>query len=135
MELKSKFHFLFHKTENNPSNKSLHEVIRRQAILFGVRVYDSALNWLHIHLLIRVKNRRDYVKFIRSLTAIIALKAKAYSSKFERIFNLRPFTRILSWGKDFKNALDYHVLNQLESLGHVVRTKKKYKSPSRKHRV
>ncbi len=117
--LKSSFKCLF-----NPSNKSLHALIRNQGRKFGVKIYDFALNWSHIHLLIKIENRSDYVKFIRSLTSILALKAKIFDEKFNNIFSLRPFTRILSWGKDFKNVLSYQILNQLEAVGQIKRSKK-----------
>ncbi len=48
------------------------------------------------------------------------------------IFNLRPFTRILSWGRDFKRGLDYQILNQMEALGLVVRKKLSKKEFQRK---
>lgn len=121
--LKSSFKGIF-----NPSNRSLHELLYRQAKKFGVKIYDFAVNWSHIHLLILIRNRADYLKFIRALTSIIAARAKVFDKKFDRIFTLRPFTCILSWGRDFKTALNYQVLNQLESVGLIRRPKKKIQS-------
>jgi REP element-mobilizing transposase RayT len=111
----------------NPSNKSLRELIQKQSKRFGIKIYDYAVNWSHIHLIIRIKDRTDYLKFIRAITSIIALRAKEFDSKFDQVFTLRPFTRILSWGRDFRNALSYQVLNQLEAVGLARRTKKKKK--------
>jgi REP element-mobilizing transposase RayT len=104
-----------------------------QAKKFNIQIYEFALNWSHIHLVIRLKDQNDYQKFIRSMTSIIAQKIKmkycASGRHYEKTFELRPFTRILNWGKDFKNALCYQVLNQLEARGLVVRKKKRQTKP------
>ena len=120
--LRSSFKGIF-----NPSNRSLHELIHQQAKKFGIQIYDLALNWSHIHLLIRIQNRSDYLRFIRALTSIIAARAKEFDPKFKQIFTIRPFTRILNWGRDFKNALNYQILNQLESVGLIKRNKERHR--------
>ncbi len=116
-----------HRSFFNPGNLSLENLIRSQARKFGIRVYDLALNWSHIHLMIRIKSRDDYNKFIRSLTAILAMRIRLAKPQLKVIFDLRPFTRILSWGRDFKRGLDYQILNQLESLGFLIRPKRRKK--------
>ena len=98
----------------NPGNRSLEKLIRNEASKFQIKIYDLALNWSHIHILIRLKNKTDYVKFIRSLTAILSIRIRKAKAHLKTIFNLRPFTRIISWGRDFKLALSYQTLNQLE---------------------
>lgn len=114
-----------HKNLFNPGNLSLEKLIRSQAEKFGVRLYDLALNWSHIHCLVQVKNREDYIKFIRSLTSVLVTKIRKSKRQLKEIFTLRPFTRILSWGRDFKRGLDYQMINQMEALGLIVRTKRK----------
>jgi REP element-mobilizing transposase RayT len=111
-----------------PGNVSLERLILSQAKKFNIHVYEYALNWSHIHLVIKLKNQTDYHKFIRSLASILAQKIR---SKFLAngktcgiIFELRPFTRVLNWGKDFQNVISYQILNQLEALGLVRRNKK-----------
>lgn len=116
--LKSSFKGVF-----NPSNKSLYELIKKQARKYGVRIYDLAINWSHIHCVIRIKGREDYLKFIRSLTSVISQRAKRHDSTLTQLFTLRPYTRIISWGRDFKRVLNYQVLNQLESFGLIKRNK------------
>ena len=121
-----------HKGIFNPGNRSLDKLIRSQCEKFGIRIYDLALNWSHVHLLIRIQDRGDYVKFIRSLTSIIAAKIRSFKTECTKIFTLRPFTRIINWGKDFKNTLSYQILNQLEALGFISRKKAPEKSTDRK---
>ena len=116
----------------NPGNRLLENLIRSQCAKFNIQVFDFALNWSHIHLLIRIRDRQDYIKFIRSLTSILASKIRQSKPDLTEIFTLRPFTRIITWGRDFRNALSYQVLNQLESLNLI--TRKKKKSPNIKKR-
>lgn len=109
----------------NPSNKSLEKLIKSQAQKFNIKIYDLALNWSHIHMAIRIKSREHYIGFIKSLTSILAQKVRHSRPQLKEIFHLRPFTRILTWGRDFKTVLNYQTLNQLEALGLVNRKKKK----------
>ena len=108
----------------NPGNRLLENLIRSQSAKFNIQVFDFALNWSHIHLLIRIRDRADYIKFIRSLTSILASKIRQSKPDLTKIFTLRPFTRVIEWGKDFKRVLSYQILNQLESLGFIKREKK-----------
>ena len=114
------------KTLFKPHNSSLERLIRSQAKAFNIKIYELALNWSHIHLLIKLQERDDYVKFIRSLTSILVQRIKEYFPEIKTVFSLRPYTRIVSWGKDFRNAFNYQILNQLEAWG-VVRRRKKAK--------
>ena len=106
----------------NPGNRSLERLLRKTAEKFHIKIYDFALNWSHIHLVIRIRDRKDYVGFIRVITSLLV----QHLGK-KRIFTLRPFTRVMSWGKDFQTALSYQVLNQLEALGFVSRKSKAQK--------
>ena len=64
-------------------------------------------------------------KFIRTLTsALVSHFSKVTGKNLKNIFDLRPFTRILEWGRDLKRVLDYHDLNDLEGFGYIRRTKK-----------
>jgi len=89
------------------------------------------------------------VAFIRTITSLIVSfvsKAKGFISKangvnlktkaldLKSIFDLRPYTRILSWGKQFQRVVEYLELNTLEALGLIVRKKKIRKDPSKKLR-
>ena len=112
----------------NPTNSQLEKIIRTQAEKYSITIYDYALNWSHIHVLLRVPSRRDYLAFIRTLTAlIVAYLSKALGKNLKGLFDLRPFTRVVSWGRDFKRAFDYQTLNQLEALGMITRVKKNKK--------
>lgn len=116
------------KSHFNPTNKQLEKIIHTQAKKYSITIYDYALNWSHIHLLLRVPSRKDYLAFIRTLTAlIVAYLSKTLGENLKGLFDLRPFTRVVSWGRDFKRAFDYQTLNQQEALGMISRVKKNKK--------
>lgn len=62
---------------------------------------------------------------MRELSSLLANKIRQAKPNANKIFTLRPFTRILTWGKQFVSAFDYHLLNKLEARGFLARQKKK----------
>lgn len=111
-----------------PGNRSLEKLIRKIATKYQIKIYDLALNWSHIHFLIRIPSRKNYNAFVRELSSLLATKIRLAKPNLKAIFTLRPFTRILTWGKEFKTAFDYHLLNKLEAVGFLVRKKQLRKS-------
>ncbi len=109
----------------NPANQRLQRLIRDQSEKFHVIIYDFAVNWTHVHLLIQIKSRKDYVKFVRSLCSLIASKIYKAVPNLEKIFTLRPFTKIVTWRRQFKSALNYQIINKLESFGLIQRSRNK----------
>jgi REP element-mobilizing transposase RayT len=107
----------------NPTSRELKLLIRETAKKFNIQLYDLALNWSHIHFLIRIKDRQDHVRFIRALCSLITATLKFK----EKLFTLRPFTRVLSWGRDLKYGFNYLIINQMESFGLIRRTNSKKK--------
>lgn len=108
----------------NPRNKQVDLLLRRQAARFQIQIFDFAVNWSHIHLLIQIPDRKNYVAFIRSFTAqLVRLFAQHMAYPLKGLFELRPYTKILSWGRQFKNAFQYQKLNQLEAAKLITRLK------------
>src|ERR1039458_2032083 len=94
---------------------NLVKVISRR---YAVRILEYSNNGNHLHLLIRVSNRRAYQAFIRVLTAAIALKvtgANKLKKLKRRFWDFRPFTRIVRGYRAYKIARDYVILNALEA--------------------
>ena len=82
-------------------------------------------------MLMKLPSRDSYLAFIRTITSlIVAYLSKLKCRNLKGLFDLRPFTKILSWGKQFKTVIEYHELNDLEARGLIVRKKK----PVRKQR-
>lgn len=88
-------------------NRSLVERnLRSYAKRFELQIYDLAVNADHIHLQIKFSRREDYVRWIRAVTGAIARKIAGLKWK------LRPYSKILSWGKQFALVRRYILTNQ-----------------------
>ncbi len=117
-----------------PSNQRLQILIQSMAHKFHIHIYDIAINWNHIHFLIQVRDRNDDVRFIRALTSKLVMGFKAINPNLKtKLFTLRPFTRIISWGADFENVRTYIVKNFFEASGWRKRepTQKKKQRPKK----
>ena len=72
-----------------------------------------------------IPSREAYNAFIRTLTAaMVRAISKYFGKSLKGIFDLRPYTRILEWGRDYRNVMDYHDLNDLEARRYIKRPKK-----------
>lgn len=83
--------------------------IKKLSARFGIRVYSSAIQADHIHLNLRLFNRDLYRKWIRALTGTLARRIPRLK------WRLRPFTRIMSWGREFSKVKTYLQKNQWEA--------------------
>jgi REP element-mobilizing transposase RayT len=92
------------------NRNQIRAVIKKYANLFNIRVYGEGLARDHVHLVLKFKNREDYINFTRVVTGVLAKLLK-----FKWLH--RPFTRVLQWGRDFKKACQYVEQNELEGLG------------------
>lgn len=99
----------------SPTDHRITRLIQKMGRRFGVKIYSSAQNWSHIHLVIRIKDRNSYRAFIRSLTGAMVLKLKAEKG----FFDLTPYTKIASWGRQFRNLKVYTQKNEFQALGLV----------------
>ncbi|MBY0383760.1 transposase [bacterium] len=88
--------------------KKLQTILRKQAKTFGVKIYSESIQTDHWHICLKITNRLLYRGFIRSLTGIIARQLG------KGLWGLRPYSRIVEWGRDFLNVTDYILLNQCE---------------------
>jgi len=121
----------------------IHEVAEK----FGVNIYKLAIVGNHIHILLRVTYRRGFISFLRSITGIIAriilgtergqAKAgggtEARRTKSTRFWDQRPWTRVVSWMKDFTNVKNYVQKNFNEAMGYVAYTPRKTSASARKY--
>ena len=90
------------------------------------------MNWSHIHMIFMIPSREAYKAFIRTLTAAMVRAISKFAGKtLKGIFDLRPYTRILEWGRDHRNVMNYHDLNDLEARGYIKRPKRPKKKPDK----
>ncbi len=97
----------------NPSHQKIQNLIFKMAERFHIKIYSVALNWSHAHLVIQVKNRSNYNSFIRALTGAMVLLLRAPKG----FFDLKPYTKIGTWGKQLRNWVNYSIKNQLQARG------------------
>jgi REP element-mobilizing transposase RayT len=97
------------------------KLIRHWAKKCGVKVYQIVNVGNHLHLVVQLTKLTLYPKFIRTITALIARhigqkhRGPANSSKTNnsdqksdfQFWLARPYTRIVAWGRDWKNILRY----------------------------
>jgi REP element-mobilizing transposase RayT len=101
--------------------QGVERLIRLQAEKANVRVYDIANAGNHLHLIIKVPSPRLYRRFIRSLSGLLVRKVmgtqRGKPLNLEKFWDARPFTRIVSWGKDYDGLKNYLEINRGEVQG------------------
>ena len=87
---------------------------------FQVRIYKHTVNSNHVHILLKVQSRSDFKKFIRAVSASIAVSIKV-QYEYEGLFwQDRPFTRVVSWGREYDGVKNYVVQNFKEAVGFII---------------
>ena len=97
---------------------SLHRKVLRQLLYqyakkLGIKVYKESVQKDHWHFCLKITNRYLYRAFIRALTGTIARQLG------KGLWTQRPFSRIVTWGRDFSTVLNYILLNECEVAGIV----------------
>ncbi|MBI4406056.1 MAG: transposase [Deltaproteobacteria bacterium] len=96
----------------------LRSYIPQLARNLGIRLYHFSINGAHLHFVLQTKEKANLSRFLRVLSGMIArrvLKAEKGRGKGVSFWESRPFSRILHWGRDFKNVLKYVERNVLEA--------------------
>ena len=86
---------------------------------YGVKLYSYENVGNHLHLVVRIPDRRTLRKFLRVFAQgvmFVATGARKGSPK-GRFFDRIAYTRIVDWAGDFDRLLRYMMKNALESLG------------------
>jgi hypothetical protein len=100
--------------------RRVQKIIYDQGRKFGVKIYRLANAGNHLHLVILPRSRRAFLGFVRAISGLIAravLKVQRGSSKGLKFWVQRPFTRIVSWGREYRTVCEYLLQNTLESMG------------------
>lgn len=112
------------------NDQKIKYIIRKFSQKYGVRILSLANVGNHLHMQIKLGNRRSYYAFIRAITAAIAMAVSQTSrwskpannresskTKKLRFWDYRPFTRVVESFKAFLNLRDYIRINALEGKG------------------
>ena len=88
---------------------------------FGVKIYKYAIAGNHIHIVLLAPHRVQYRAWIRTFTARLSVSFKIKWAH-------RPWSRVLSWGREFKTVVKYVLQNILEAEGVIAYKPRKYKT-------
>lgn len=104
------------------------DIIRQQAAAKGIRVYHFVNVGNHLHLVLRIQHasrpagQRAFSAFLRAISGLIArhvLRAERGAAQGIKFWQARPFTRIASWGREFRALSDYMTKNSKQARGLV----------------
>src|SRR5258708_4081081 len=104
------------------NSRMIQKILKNQSKIHGVKIYKIGQAYNHIHLLLLPKTREGFIAFSRAVTGLIprsllgAQKGKAKGKKF---WDKRPWTRIISWGREFGGIVKYLEQNNLEAFGFI----------------
>lgn len=106
------------------SQKYILELLNQVAQRYHIKVREVAVNKDHIHIVFYTKKRANQVGFLRFFAADMGRKYarihRRFGIKSSTIWIARPFTRLVSWGKRSRLALDnYLKKNRDEAMGFV----------------
>ena len=84
----------------------------------GIRLYHFAIVSNHLHIVLRAGSKQALSIFLRVLAGVIArrvLRADRGRKAQVKMWLKRPYSRVLSWGREFHNVLYYVHRNLLEA--------------------
>lgn len=83
------------------NKETVEQTAKKYALKFGITLYQIAVQADHLHLSIKIPSRANYCRWIRAITSVLAFKLGKLK------WSLPPFTRIGTWGRDFKRLIGY----------------------------
>lgn len=102
-----------------PRDHVLRKIIWRMATKYNIKIYRLVLNYSHLHCVLLLPDRKNYVGFVREVTSRIVQHLTSTISicgvVFRKIFIQKPFTRAVSWGRSFQILMNYMNKNENES--------------------
>jgi REP element-mobilizing transposase RayT len=99
--------------------------VTRIARRYGVRIYRYANVGNHLHLLTKTPSRKAFQSFLREAAGTIALivtgakkgQALVKNDADRGFWDRIAYTRIVSWGREFKTLENYILKNLFEAAG------------------
>lgn len=103
--------------------KPIEEILHKFGVKHGVKLIDFANVGNHLHIHIKLAHRHGYKRFIRAVTASIAMKVTGKNrwtkTKFKgKFFDLRPFTRFVESFAGLTRLTNYISVNRFEGMGY-----------------
>lgn len=124
----------------------IYKILNKSSRRFGVKIYQQAICGNHIHLLVRGRQRFAIQNFFRVVAGHIAQKilelhpildherrrgnASANGSKMKytrKFWGALLYSRMVRWGRDYSNVVNYIERNVLEAIGWIPYVRKKWR--------
>lgn len=103
------------------NNRKIKAHLIRLSRKFGVKIQNAANVGNHIHLVLKLSNRRAYKPFICAVTGSIARtviqQSKGSLADIHKFWDFRPYSRIIEGLRAFRILRDYLLINRLQALG------------------
>ena len=113
--------------------KMIHSLLKKNSFKFRVKVYEIAIQGNHIHLLVKARDRLGIQNFFRVIAGHIAQrvltecplkvapggappKSTGCKKNQRKFWSYLLYSRIVSWGREFKTVIKYIQRNTLELL-------------------
>lgn len=112
--------------------KTILKLIQKNRTRFRIKVTEYAIQGNHLHLLVKAKSRSELQNFFRVIAGHTAqkilseyplnperggaLKNKGCKKNQRKFWSYLLYSRIVSWGRDYKNVMGYIQKNTLELL-------------------
>ncbi len=112
------------------------EMARALAKKSGLKLYKIAVVHNHIHLLMHAKRRHAVSDFLRSFAGVLAKRMRKWAQA-KRIgiqgqvtfWSARPYTRLVKFGRQWRNVLKYLEKNRQEAIGFVAYSERNHALP------
>jgi REP element-mobilizing transposase RayT len=105
----------------HPKNvRKVESTVREAAKKHGIRLYRFANVGNHLHFLFQSRTREAFRAFMREISGSIAFQitgAKKLNPLQGKFWDLLPYSRVVSWGRDFKAVTEYIIGNLFEAAG------------------
>ena len=99
----------------------IRKLAEKVATRWGIKIYSLTVNGNHLHVVIRIGNRKCFQNFLRVFSGQVAMKVtgskKGKPNRGGRFWDLLAWTRIAEWGKAFRALKGYVLQNELEAAG------------------
>jgi REP element-mobilizing transposase RayT len=118
-------------------NASVEAILNEQSLRHHVRIFGAANAGNHLHLLIQAPSRELLAGFLRAISGRIAQLIEGNARERRReafdknFWDARPFSRLVSWGRDFKNVARYIGINSTETALREMSSEKNRIRPSK----
>ncbi|MBI1859579.1 MAG: transposase [Deltaproteobacteria bacterium] len=98
----------------------LRDYLPKLAKRLGITLYHFSNNGSHIHVVLNAPSRAAQASFLRALAGMIArrvLKAEKGNGSGVNFWTERPYSRLVTWGREFSNVMLYVHRNLMEAAG------------------